>query len=310
MDGERGAGWWQASDGSWYPPSAHSDPAHRARWAGDDAPAAGVTPPSTGAPPPAGGPRAGVLGPRTSSAPSRARSFLFGALTVAVVVGVGVAAFLLAGGAEDDVATGPVTRPTAAAPAPTSAPDETTTQEPTTSTTNLGDLVTSGDVSAGALRFELPDGWITAAPGSGARGAVLFPQDEQLASAFDTNLQVATDSGAILFGLESDLGTEGLLQVHLITAAEVPGGLDEAAQNGRTAFAGSAGTTLVEDQPIATGDSIGHLFRYTFPGSSGQAFGVQILAPVGTDIYVLTFSTADAALADELVAVAPTCHEG
>lgn len=26
-------GWWLASDGRWYPPSSHPDPAHRARWA-------------------------------------------------------------------------------------------------------------------------------------------------------------------------------------------------------------------------------------------------------------------------------------
>jgi hypothetical protein len=29
-----GAGWWQASDGNWYPPEQHPDPGYRARFAG------------------------------------------------------------------------------------------------------------------------------------------------------------------------------------------------------------------------------------------------------------------------------------
>ncbi len=37
MDDGR-AGWWQASDGRWYPPDTHPDPAHRAHWAPEQPP--------------------------------------------------------------------------------------------------------------------------------------------------------------------------------------------------------------------------------------------------------------------------------
>jgi hypothetical protein len=45
-----GPGWWKASDGQWYPPDQHQDPAHRARYA---APTGQAMPPQS--PPPGGG---------------------------------------------------------------------------------------------------------------------------------------------------------------------------------------------------------------------------------------------------------------
>jgi hypothetical protein len=327
MAGEQAPGWWQASDGNWYPPSAHPDPAYRATYEGaaDPTSASPPTAPPPVAPPPVAaapvGPppfgqtpaSAGVLEPKpTGGGEGRGRTIVFGVLATLVVVGVGVVAFLLAGGSDDDVASGADRSTTTDADvSPTTADEDTTSTsapEQSTTTTNLGDLVTSQDITVTNLFFQLPEGWITAAPGSGARGADLFPDDEQLASAFDSNLQVATDSGALLFGLESDLSTEGLLQVHLIGGAELSGGVEEAAANGRAALPGS-GATIDVDGPIATGDAEGHIFRYRFPGASGEAFGVQLIVPAAGDVYVLTFSTADESLADELVGVAATCTE-
>jgi hypothetical protein len=39
-DAGHGPGWWLASDGRYYPPASHPDPAHRLRWASDPAPTA------------------------------------------------------------------------------------------------------------------------------------------------------------------------------------------------------------------------------------------------------------------------------
>ena len=42
-DGSGGAGWWQASDGKWYPPERHADPEWRSRHAAPE-PASAASP--------------------------------------------------------------------------------------------------------------------------------------------------------------------------------------------------------------------------------------------------------------------------
>nr|WP_240731822.1 hypothetical protein [Egibacter rhizosphaerae] len=75
-------GWWQASDGNWYPPAQHPDPGHRARFARPEADGAGAT-----GKPPAGASTGGTTSPAVAGPGRRL-----------VLVGIAVAAVLLVGG--------------------------------------------------------------------------------------------------------------------------------------------------------------------------------------------------------------------
>lgn len=107
-----GPGWWVASDGNWYPPEQHPDPAHRAQWATapqaagpstpSPAPTPTVDPPADPTPPPAvpstvdapGTPNGSAGNAAAPAAPRRSRlPAVVGALTVVAVVVVGIVVF-------------------------------------------------------------------------------------------------------------------------------------------------------------------------------------------------------------------------
>jgi hypothetical protein len=102
-DSTQGAGWWQASDGKWYPPEQHPD-----FQAGATQPIGAVPPPTAAMPtvpplvPPAatggvppGAPVAPPPGPPTAGGSSNAKWIIVGVLAVAAAA---IAAFLLLGG--------------------------------------------------------------------------------------------------------------------------------------------------------------------------------------------------------------------
>lgn len=159
------------------------------------------------------------------------------------------------------------------------------------------------------LRFELPAGWFVSAPGASVDGVGLFPGDERLASAFDRNLAIAVESGAVLFGFDTEPGADALLQVVLFpTDAGDP--LLAATEAGRTTFASTAGVTIERDEPVDLAEGTGHRFRYRFMDGTVEAIGIQLLVPADGQVFVVTFSTDDPAIASELDDVAATVSAG
>jgi cytoskeletal protein RodZ len=101
-DGTQGEGWWQASDGKWYPPEQHPDfqpgatqPVESVPPPTAAMPAAPMPPPSG---PPPGGPPAGPPPGAPGAGASNAKWIVVGVLAVAAVA---IAAFLLFGGDDD-----------------------------------------------------------------------------------------------------------------------------------------------------------------------------------------------------------------
>ena len=96
-DGTQGEGWWQASDGKWYPPEQHPDVQ-----AGATQPVESVPPPTAAmpvAPPPGGPPPGAPVGPGGPGAgSSNAKWIIVGVLAA---VAAALAAFLLLGGDDD-----------------------------------------------------------------------------------------------------------------------------------------------------------------------------------------------------------------
>jgi hypothetical protein len=78
-DTSQGPGWWQASDGKWYPPQPPSPPP----------PPAPPPPPSYALPPPPAGAYAGPIGPPPKSGMSGCLKAFLIVLVVSTVVGVG-----------------------------------------------------------------------------------------------------------------------------------------------------------------------------------------------------------------------------
>src|SRR5882757_5404961 len=96
-DGSPGEGWWQASDGQWYPPDQH--PQFEAGASPPTAPPTMAMPPTAAVPPiaPPGPPPGVPMGPPPGPPPggtSNARWIIVGVLAVAVLA---IAAFLLLG---------------------------------------------------------------------------------------------------------------------------------------------------------------------------------------------------------------------
>src|SRR5436309_3355421 len=94
-DTGQGAGWWQASDGKWYPPEQHPDFQAGATqsMAGEPPPTAAM-PPVPPTPPPGTAPPPGPVGPPPGApgGSSNAKWIIVGVLAVAVIA---IAAFLL-----------------------------------------------------------------------------------------------------------------------------------------------------------------------------------------------------------------------
>lgn len=208
---------------------------------------------------------------------------VLGVLTVAIV------AYRLAGGGE----TGPVD----------AGMDVALTQPRTDLPSTTGDSLPAGpigvdpiDVEVLGLRFALPDSWVVAAPGSGATGAQLIPDDPAAATRFDQELAQVTP-GALLFAIDKDPRTASNLQVFL-QGPEV-GELDDVVSIVRGVVALSD-ITIELDAPTGFGELRGHRLQSTFHAPDGESRGIQlhyIVELEGVGVFILVFNTLDAATA-------------
>ena len=187
-DGTQGEGWWQASDGQWYPPEQH--PGAQAPAAPQDPTAAmpapfgppPVGPPPTGAPmgPPIGPPAGPPMGPPPGGpAPvgnNNAKYIIGGVVAVAIIA---IAAFLLLGG--DDKKKVVATGSSSSSSAP---PKSTTTTKPKATTTTTTKPSTSSGLNADQLQSRMLKGSDIAADFSNGT----FTLDTDPTNCGDTNL--------------------------------------------------------------------------------------------------------------------------
>jgi len=187
-DGTQGEGWWQASDGQWYPPEQH--PGAQAPAAPQDPAAAmpapfgppPVGPPPTGAPmgPPIGPPAGPPMGPPPGGpAPvgnNNAKYIIGGVVAVAIIA---IAAFLLLGG--DDKKKVVATGSSSSSSAP---PKSTTTTKPKATTTTTTKPSTSSGLNADQLQSRMLKGSDIAADFSNGT----FTLDTDPTNCGDTNL--------------------------------------------------------------------------------------------------------------------------
>ena len=187
--GTQGEGWWQASDGQWYPPEQH--PGAQAPAAPQDPTAAmpapfgppPVGPPPTGAPmgppigPPAGPPMGPPPGGPAPAGDNNAKYIIGGVVAVAIIA---IAAFLLLGGDDKKkvVATG--------SSSSSSAPPKstTTTTKPKATTTTTTKPSTSSGLNADQLQSRMLKGSDIAADFSDGT----FTLDTDPTNCGDTNL--------------------------------------------------------------------------------------------------------------------------
>ncbi len=225
MDEHGGSGWWQASDGRWYPPEQHPDPAHRARYAAP-APAAG--------PAPVAGPK--VLPPRPVRT-STTKRIVSGGGAVVGVLAVGVGAFLVAGGASDENEDGGTT-------STTTAPDG-----------DGRDGFVTVDVLD--LAFDLPERWVTVAPGIGVDAADIG-LDGQVGEDLDARLS-SLPPEIILFGIDGGDGS-GFLTVSAPGLGPV-GGIAGAVASLEQFVTGAGAEILINEEVTLAGQPGRHV-RY------------------------------------------------
>lgn len=237
---------------------------------------------SGGAPP--------ALRPGRAGRPAR---LLGGLLAMGAVIGVGVAAYVMAGGAggaaDDTVA---VVRPGERGPS-----DRATAAE--------GAVEVAVGVGDQQLEFLLPEGWVDSAPGSGATGDILFPDNPALALAFETNLQSAIQRGAILFALDTNLETEAQLLVQFSEIAPRDT-FAELLTERRQIILGSTDVNMEADTTIPVADADGHLFRYEVTGRARPVAFMQVVIPSDDALFVLVAQSIDKATIDELVTLIST----
>lgn len=268
MDEHSGRGWWQASDGRWYPPEQHPDPAHRGRYAAP-APAAGLAPVT--------GPK--VLPPRPVRT-STTKRIVSGAAAVAAVLAVGVGAFLAAGGASDENGGGGTSPSTTTTPTPDDDEDE----------GESGDGLVTVDVLD--LAFDLPERWVTVAPGSGVDAADVG-LDGEVGEGFDARLS-ALPPEIILFGIDGEDGS-GFLTVSAPELGPV-GGIAGAVASLEQFVTGAGAEILINEEMTLAGQPGRHV-RYErtvgaiqeetstyFIGSDEHAFVVALTTVDGDEL--------------------------
>ena len=156
------------------------------------------------------------------------------------------------------------------------------------------------------VEIDVPDGWVRADPG-------VAPGDLDGAGRADRALlgdlqRAAASRGAVafLFHVES----RGYAEV-LATAVDDPSAaVDAVVEDRRRLFAGTADLEVVEDREIDLGSGTGHLFRFRVGSGAAAVDRVQVIAPFDGGYTVLAGQAKDAAVVDEVVALAPSLRIG
>ncbi len=316
-DAQRAPGSWQASDGEWYGPLQHPDPSYRARWSDAAAPGAVGPAVTIDAPPPprvarpVAGP-AGVIDRRPTDRRPDARfvsppadpgsggivrRVLLGVLAVAVLVGVGVAAYVLAGGSgENDDAAGGGTDDTVEGDLRTD-PDDTTA---TTAAPDEPQVVMVGD----RLAVTFPGDWAVTEPG-GPEAEELFPDDSAAAAVFDQN-RSEQDPAALVFAADRASFDGGVLTsvvASFVTYGD-GAGFDSVAGAARPSLEQGGGVVeREEDIAVDEARALRVNYRVLTPGS--EFTGLQVIVDADDGAFVLTFQTdssgEDTAVLDEIV---------
>ena len=226
------------------------------------------------------------------------RRVLVGVLAVALLVGVGVAAYVLAGGSGDDGGadeTGATVEGDRQAD-----PDDTTS---VTDATDEPQVVMVDD----RLAVTFPGNWAVTEPGDGPAAEELFPDDSAAAAVFDQNLS-QQDESALVFAADRESFDGGVLTsvvASFVTYAD-GAGFDSVASVARPSL--EAGGGVVERQEeIALGETEAEAlrvnYRVTTPGL--EFTGLQVVVDGGDGAFVLTFQTDssgdDTAVVDEIV---------
>ena len=217
--------------------------------------------------------------------PTPTRRIVVGVAALFFFVGVGASAYFLAGG-------GTETEVARATP---------------TSTASTGAVGPNGGVSTAAeartvdilgLAFELPPGWVVAAPGAGVTGSQLV-DDPEVGELFDV-LQAQQAASTVLFGLDSDLESETTLNV-VIESVPADAGFEALVASGRAGFVAQPTVVLTVDDDATLAGSDGHVFRYRFESAGRQAHGLQFLVQNEGQVYIVTFTSIDERRIDDLV---------
>lgn len=320
MGDDKGPGWWQASDGEWYPPDQHPDPAYRDRFPpappAPGAPSGAVppippvptaptptVPPVPAAPVPAApvtaAPTAGVIDPKPAkSGPGRAVGIV---VAVVLVLGAGVGAFLLSGGGDDDeTATTAIERTTTTTDGgqtDDTGADETTTtsvDEETTTTVAEGldpqdppfDSVVV-DVDDPASSFQVPADFLVVQ--AGQTGAQVAPDDADLAAAIDRIVAGLPGSVAIAIDPAFDPLAEQPPTVIAVTV-QVPEEGTSVSEQAQANLDDYQEAGIIEAGDVTDVDDTTAVLRFTSPGGSVsyQVFrslgdSVVVFAAIGVD---------------------------
>jgi hypothetical protein len=293
-DEPQGLGWWQASDGAWYPPELHPDAPPPSAPTTPIAPI--EAPPTFAAPPPVpGGPAWDAPpAPPAAAPPSKSKpTALIVAAIVVVVAIVAVVAVVL--GAKDDSTTATTKSTSDATDASDSngSSDSSDTSASTDGTSSSPDEPTGPTIEATAagISITLPDGWTGTSTEDGVDGVgvALFPDDPDLASTFQTRV-AALPRLVLLFGVDAVAARSSSDVVSNFNAAEdptVPSGLSldaalKAEARGVDAFAD------VEDQGIVSFPNV-DAGRIEYSAKAGQFSGIAYVYKEAGKFWIVTF---------------------
>lgn len=280
-DTPQGPGWWQASDGRYYPPEQHpTAPATPSPepWPAPTTPSSESWQAPTGPPPgpwqaptgpPPGAWQAPGLPPPVPPANPRGKRNLVIGIVLAVAVLIGIVAIIgsRSGGGSGD---------TAASSAPVAAA--------------TGQTITT---DSGSASLTLPDGWRGASVENGTAGVgqQLFPDDAEVASRVETNLAVLPRA-IVLFGLDPSSVESGFTSnVNVLPDPTAPPNLD-LAQLGAAELQGVERVNAsgqVRDKGIV---DLGPVKAYSFVYDLGQASIVAFVIKDAGKVWVLSYSFA------------------
>ncbi|MBA2496603.1 MAG: hypothetical protein H0V33_05815 [Acidimicrobiia bacterium] len=220
--------------------------------------------------------------PSGSAPGGLARRVLLAMLAVAVLVGVGVAAYGLAGGSGDDGAADGTGATVAGDPQ--ADPDETTT---VTDTPGEPQVVMVGD----GLALMFPGDWAVTEPADGPTAEELFPDDSAAAAVFDQNLS-QQDEGALVFAADRASFDGGVLTsvvASFVTYADGAGFASVASVAQPSLEAGGGVIERQEDITLGEAEALRVNYRVTTPGL--EFTGLQVVVDGGDGAFVLTFQT-------------------
>jgi hypothetical protein len=292
-DEPQGPGWWQASDGAWYPPELHPDAPPPTP---PTAPIAPIeSPPTFAAPPPVPGPAWDAPpAPPAAAPPSKSRpTALIVAAIVAVVAIVAVGAVVL--GSKDDSKTATTKSSSDATEASDSngSSDSSDASAETDGTSSSPDEPTGPAIEAAAagISITLPDGWTGTSTEDGVDGVgvALFPDDPQLASTFQARV-TALPRLVLMFGVDAVAARNSSAVVPNFNAAEdptVPSDLSldaavKAEARGVDTFAD------VEDQGIVSFPNV-DAGRIEYSAKAGQFSGIAYVYKEAGKFWIVTF---------------------